>query len=378
MLALIMQPLFAMDQDHSSGDVWSIVERHPVVTLAAGALFIGGAFLLQRKWKKNNLKQVSSDNTVLNTSHVNAPAVVSCLHTPLDVEEKPCINFFLRLMDKPGFNEVHQAAAEGKTHVLAQLLDVDHKKVDQEGPELIIPIMLAAGNGHVEASQLLLERDGLKRPSVGDKRHMTALAYAALYGHMDTTRLLVEYIKTKHSSQFITDQSYMRPTPLHCAISNRHYAVATYLIEEGACLRSKDLRGDTPVHVAVCKNVDPEFMVDLIKKCDDVNMFDRQEYTPLDVAKFYGHVTLEEILQRAGAKTAREMQEHARQEKKEEAWICWLEQEFGSINAVNFEGLTLLDRARRAKLVQSELILLKYGAKTAQELKEIKKREEHT
>lgn len=352
-----------------------VSSQYPVATLAAGALLVGGAFWLKMKWKTNTA----------NTSNESAREIVSVVHEPhgsdagkppVAVKAKLFINAFQGLMEKAGCKEVHRAAAEGKTHLLAILIDVDPENVDIEGPELITPIMLAAGNGHVETSQLLLERGGLKRCNAVDKRHMTALAYAALHGHMDTARLLVEYIKTKHGTKNIIDRWFMRPTPLHCAISARHYAIAMYLIEQGACLLSKDLSGDTPVHIAVCKNVDPEFMCYLVKKCDDINIFNRQEYTPLDVAKSYGHVTLEEILQRVGAKTAEQCKLIIERDKKEAAYIRWLEHEYGDINMIHFDGLTFLDKARLKGYAATVEVLVRAGAKTARELKEIKKREE--
>lgn len=368
-----IQPVLAMDQQDSSGGLWSVVRRHPVITVAAGALLIGGAFWLKTKWKKSNIATEPKSDEEEAAPLVSSPQGSDTGNNHVIVEPKPCVNAFLSLMDKRGFKEIHQAAAEGKTDLLAALLDGDPKNVDAVGPELITPIMLAAGNGHLETSRLLLERGGFRHPNVIDKKHMTALAYAALYGHMDTARILVEYIKAKHAQKYITDQSFMRPTPLHCAISKKQYPVARYLIEEGASLISRDIRGQTPVHLAVCENVDPEFMEYILKNCDDINVFNRHEETPLDVAIRCGHNALVELLQRIGAKTAEQCKLIMAQEKKEAAYIRWLEREYGDIDMIHSDGHTFLDKARLLGYAATVEVLVKAGAKTAQEVKEIKK-----
>ncbi len=63
-------------------------------------------------------------------------------------------------------------------------------------------------------------------------------------------------------------------------------------------------------------------------------------------------------------------------DKKEAAYIRWLEHEYGDINMIHFDGLTFLDKARLKGYAATVEVLVRAGAKTARELKEIKKREE--
>ena len=66
--------------------------------------------------------------------------------------------------------------------------------------------MCAAGNGHVHAVRLLVQAGALQHYNTFDAKHMTALGYAAFYGHASVVRFLVHSLKTKYGEHTVTQR----------------------------------------------------------------------------------------------------------------------------------------------------------------------------
>jgi len=152
-----------------------------------------------------------------------------------------------------------------------------------------------------------------------DSEGATALHYAALNGHLEIVKHLIEHnakvnIKTQEGR-----------TPLHCATFGSHVNIVTYLLNRQADIKETDSRGRTAMHIAaekgllgvvqalahcnenVCSMVDEflhtplhlsvqenrlevsRYLIDL--GCD-VNAKNSDGHSPLHIAVFSGHTEL--------------------------------------------------------------------------------------
>lgn len=372
-IALYPLPFYSMVEQSSSRDLTTFVKNHPAAIVAALAassfLVIGGALWYTKKIKPRE-------------GNPNIPAPKKCsivevirqeipspdLHEGVEVE----INRFVPLMKLKQFQEVHAAACVGNVFVLSSLLTANPKLVHAAGPFSITPLMLAAGNGHDRAVELIVEKGGLKPLWIFDTSHMTALCYAAFYGQVTTTKLLIDLIQKQHGVRVLTDQFFMQSTPLHCAIQEKQYAIARLLLQAGVSVESTDGSGNTALHLAVREKVAVDIVIELLKACNDINKRTRQGLTAFDIAQSIGAFEIEQVLVGAGALTNEELSAKEAQEKLEASYIRWLEEQYGDINVIHWDGFTFLDKARQHGYRETEMVLLKYGAKTARQMRENK------
>ncbi|XP_071144409.1 uncharacterized protein [Mytilus edulis] len=110
--------------------------------------------------------------------------------------------------------------------------------------------MLAAMEGHVEVSRLLLENRCNKDITSWDG--WTALMYAARWGHVEVSRLLLE----NRCNKDITDINGR--TALHLAADWGRLHVTRYLVEEGGISPFvKTHKGETPYDLAAVGVIGP-------------------------------------------------------------------------------------------------------------------------
>lgn len=201
----------------------------------------------------------------------------------------------LSIPDAAGETALMMAARVGDADIATALLEHD-AALDQRDPEFRqTPLMVAVREGHIEIARLLVERGahvntqtrkgetpkfrlpsdnagskgvgiirggwperGMRYPVPGAK---TPLLYATRRGDLDMVRLLV----TAGANLEQTDANEI--TPLINAIINKsvasrggeteHFAVAHYLIEQGADVNAVDWYGQTPLWAAVdIRNLD--------------------------------------------------------------------------------------------------------------------------
>eukprot|EP00438_Fugacium_kawagutii_P011109 Skav203180 [mRNA] locus=scaffold39:209403:212782:+ [translate_table: standard] len=180
-------------------------------------------------------------------------------------------------------SEAHDSVA------LEQLLQLpsDPNLKDLQGRA---PLHCAAGHGHVQVIQLLLEA-GAQKDST-DEEGRTALWMAARNGHLEVVHLLME--AGLDSNRGRTD---IGATPLHAATQERHLEVARLVMEAGAdCNRGTTDTGITPLYIAA-RNGHLEvvrLIVEAGALCDQATT-DIGE-TPLCVAARKGHSEVVRVL----------------------------------------------------------------------------------
>lgn len=82
----------------------------------------------------------------------------------------------------------------------------------------------------------------------------TALMDAAITGDVDKAKIILN-----NHPQTINEVNASDSTSLHIALSNKHYELAKWLIEQGSDLAHADKNGYSPMRV-ICENAEPEFM----------------------------------------------------------------------------------------------------------------------
>ena len=132
---------------------------------------------------------------------------------------------------------------------------------------------------------------------VKDLKGRTALHYAALNGN----NIMVENLIWKKAEVNIKDNS--KATPLHYAAatnkSSASWAIRLLLLN-GADIKARDERGETPLHCA-CKAGFWSAVDLLLDHHADINLKDINGLTPLDQAKSNDHVEIIDLLRARGA-----------------------------------------------------------------------------
>lgn len=91
-------------------------------------------------------------------------------------------------------------------------------------------------------------------------------------------------------------------TPLHWSASAGYKVVAEFLIEKGANVNATNKLGLTPLHNAASKYKSVAVAELLIEKGANVNATSKKGETPLQLALYWGHKGVAELLRKHGAK----------------------------------------------------------------------------
>eukprot|EP00898_Chlorokybus_atmophyticus_P008114 jgi/Chlat1/8303/Chrsp78S07739 len=135
---------------------------------------------------------------------------------------------------------LHHAAAEGANGLAEALLarGVDVNAPSNNGP----PLLWAAGHGHCETVQLLLEHAA--EPSAAREDGVTALMMATAAGDLDTVKVLLD---AKADTNLRATGGV---TPLFVAADSGFAEVVAELLKAGADANLRDQEGDTPISAA--------------------------------------------------------------------------------------------------------------------------------
>ncbi len=153
-------------------------------------------------------------------------------------------------------------------------------------------LLLAAGNGHVDAVACLLENgaDGAARDAEGQ----AAIHAAATAGHLRVVQYLVE------ARTNLDEPTAAGQTPLQCAVWEGQTDVALWLVQNGADLTSRNILGDSAIASAVTAEF-PELALRLVEAGVPVHLANEAGVTALHRAAASGYTDVVRALLRAGA-----------------------------------------------------------------------------
>jgi ankyrin repeat protein len=152
-------------------------------------------------------------------------------------------------------------------------------------------------NDDVEAVRNLLEVGAVDIKEKGGNNHSTALQLSV---SMSRNPAIVELLML-HTARENIDDIFNGGTLLHHVITFRNMPLANILLRFGVDIEKKDLRGETPLNLAVGIGAD-EFALLLLQTGADVNARQtRDGFTPLISAAFEGRENLVNMLLMYGA-----------------------------------------------------------------------------
>ena len=170
---------------------------------------------------------------------------------------------------------------------------------------LLTPLHMAAAQGNLEVAQTLLQRKvDVNSRSVGDQTPLHLVSKPTFTmgkgNRADFVELLMEY------GAEVNSRNLMGATPLHYASSVMDLEVARVLLDCGAYVDVKDVRGRTPL----LRALEPKYYFDegrfdiaqlLVERGADVNAQDEEYETPLHSASFHLELGLVQVLLDHGA-----------------------------------------------------------------------------
>ncbi|VUC30448.1 unnamed protein product [Clonostachys rosea] len=284
-----------------------------------------------------------------------------------------------------GCSPLSLACARGHYHVTKVLLERG-ASVASEDRLKNTPIHLAACNGHLEVVRLLLEHDAGAVPPVGHKETVEGhtesanlvqkrqagivnrknvvgdapLALAAGNGHLEIVQLLLEH----EATATVTDRH--QTTPLHLAANMGNVEMARLLLDKGADTAARDSSSFTPLLSSATRN-HSEVIKLLLSRGASVECRDYVGTTSLMYASRLGHVETIRVLLEGGADIEATSENvgtaliHASDYGQVEAMRLLLERG-ADIEAADTDGWTSLMAATKNGHTEAIEILLERGA----------------
>lgn len=163
-------------------------------------------------------------------------------------------------------------------------------------------LILACRHGHTSCVSFLLEKGANLMHK--DRDGTSCLLHAALYGHSDVVRVLLEYAERLPRgvlTRFINSRNISGFSALHYAVWYRHVDTVKVLLDYGASYVTCNERvfddyviaaiGSTPMHLAVMRNCREVVMLILEHYAELVvnrSMYDLMPYDPRRLKNVYG------------------------------------------------------------------------------------------
>ncbi|KAF4531600.1 hypothetical protein B566_EDAN010066 [Ephemera danica] len=157
-------------------------------------------------------------------------------------------------------------------------------------------LMCAARNNRLDVVNFLLETLEELQVDVTDSEQQTGLFHAAIGGHHDVVRRLIE------AGARADTRDKNRRTPLHAACERGHVEVAELLLrQEGVDREARDEDGNAPLHVAA-ENQQTSTVQLLLDNACPPDPENAKGYTPLHLASSLGcRGIIELLVQHGGA-----------------------------------------------------------------------------
>ena len=163
-------------------------------------------------------------------------------------------------------------------------------RVPQEIRMRASPLVLASMTGDLANIELLLATGADPSAAAGANTPLTA---ALTFGYTDAARTLIAAGASAH----ITESTGINL--LHWAAITNRPAVVPLLVEAGVPLDAADENGFTPLmYAATIDFGDTNVLEELLRAGADAGIQNSEGRTPLEQARYYGHLRLEATLQK--------------------------------------------------------------------------------
>jgi len=193
------------------------------------------------------------------------------------------------LKDKRGRTPLSWAAGNGHEDVVELLLENEADADSKDTWYGQTPLSWAAGDGHEAVVKLLLENKA--NADSKDTHGQTPLSWAARSGHEAVVKLLLE-----NKADADSNDTWYGQTPLSWAAGNGHEAVVKLLLENKANADSNDTwYGQTPLSWAA-ENGHEAVVKLLLENKANVDSKDTHGRTPLSWAAKNGHEAVVKLL----------------------------------------------------------------------------------
>ena len=218
------------------------------------------------------------------------------LDTP--VRSESALFWFGYYGHKEGLNAatpLYYAALCGLHDVTEQLIVKCPHQVNTTGGCCVSPLGAALSGGYLKIAQLLYERGA--DVNVQGRQNRTLLRSVSITGHLEVVQWLLSHGANPTVWDEDTDSGW---TSLHGAAFYGHVDISRLLLQYKADIHARDNEGRTPLHEAARFN-----MVDtarfLLENGADVNARDNSRRTPLHVASYEGYLDIARLLVELGA-----------------------------------------------------------------------------
>ena len=182
---------------------------------------------------------------------------------------------------------LHIAAAIGDAHLWKNLSE----KCDEKNPKNELdstPLHFAALEGHLNVCKTIVEYSGQADSGAQNSKDCddrTPLHWAAKGGHLSVCQFLIQHSENKNPGD------YCNETPLHIAAKHGYFFVCEAILEHAKdknprCIMATG--GYTPLHLAAQNGYLATCKL-LIRHAEDKNPVDSEGMTPLDIAAVRGH-----------------------------------------------------------------------------------------
>jgi ankyrin repeat protein/L-ascorbate metabolism protein UlaG (beta-lactamase superfamily) len=169
-------------------------------------------------------------------------------------------------------SEIHDAAKENEIERIEILLEEDPALLNSLDENNMTPLNTAALNGHPELVKVLLEKGA--DISIGDMDNSQPIHCAAISGNIEVAELLLA-----HGAD-VNEKDYNGATPLTFATGRGHLEMIRYLVEQGADINAQNREGLTFLHIAVWRGR-TDIVQTLLEQGANPNIGNEQGVTPL-------------------------------------------------------------------------------------------------